>query len=144
MSLEAHRSIAYRFFAEQDRLRGGPAAELCAPYYTAHLAENPPMDYAGHQGFAKAFYTGFPDLRHQVELVVAEPEQVAVRFTLHGTHTGDFAGIVATGRQIMVTATAMMHLDGGRVAALWAEFDQLGLVGQLTSATAVTSESQGI
>lgn len=137
MSLEENRSIACRFFAEQDRLRGGPAAALCAPHYTAHLAGNPPFNFADHQAFASAFYAGFPDLRHQIDLAVAEPDRVAVRFSLLGTHTGDFAVMAPTGRQIRVTATAIMRIEDGQVATLWAEFDQLGLFGQLTSADAV-------
>jgi hypothetical protein len=113
MSPEMHHTLARRFFAEQDRLRGGPAPELCAPGYTAHLASNPPMDLAGHQAFAAAFYAGFPDLRHQVEQVVAEGDQVAVRFTLFGTHTEPFLGVEPTGRPVCLTAIACMALEGG-------------------------------
>lgn len=135
MSPEMSRALARRFFAEQDRLRGGPAAELCAPGYTATLAGNPPLDLAGHQAFAAAFYAGFPDLRHQVDLLAAEGDRAAVRFTLFGTHTGPFLGLPPTGCAIAVTASALMRLDQGCVAALWAEFDQLGLMRRLTDAS---------
>lgn len=128
------RALARRFFAEQDRLRGGPAEELCALGYTAHLAGNPPLDYAGHVSFAAAFYAAFPDLRHEVELVVVEGERAAVRFRLHGTHTGPFAGVAPTGRPVTVTAMVIMHIVDNQVLELWGEFDQLGLVAQLNGA----------
>ena len=35
MSIEANSALGHRFFAAQDRLRGGPEAALCAPAYTA-------------------------------------------------------------------------------------------------------------
>jgi predicted ester cyclase len=143
MSPDANQSLARRFFAEQDRLRGGPAIELCAPDYIAYLANNPPLSLAGHQAFASAFYAGFPDLRHNVELAIAEADRAAVRFTLLGTHTGNFLGIEPTGRSVVVTATAIMHIVEGRVAELWAEFDQLGLMRQLTAPIEATSAENG-
>lgn len=133
MSAESTRTLARSFFLEQDRMRGGPAPALCAPAYTAHLAGNPPFDLAGHQAFAAAFYAGFPDLRHEVEQVLVEGERAALRFTLYGTHGGPFAGLEPTGRPVAVTATAVMRLEAGRIAELWAEFDQVGLMRQLTA-----------
>jgi predicted ester cyclase len=132
VSSETYRELARCFFIEQDRLRGGPAPELCAPGYTAHLPGSPAFDLAGHQTFAAAFYGGFPDLRHSIEQVIVEGERAAVRFTLLGTHTGPFLGLMPTGRSIAVTANVCLALEGEHVAELWGEFDQLGLMRQLT------------
>jgi predicted ester cyclase len=131
--MPTNTQLARRFFAEQDRLRGGPATELCAPNYTAHLANNPSMDLAGHQAFARMFYTGFPDLRHDITSAITEGDVAAVRFTLYGTHTGPFLDLPITGRRIAVTASVMMRMESGNIAELWGEFDQLGLVRQLTT-----------
>lgn len=143
---ETTSTIVRRFFAEQDRLRGGPADELCAPGYTAHLPGGPPLDLAGHQAFSTMFYAGFPDLRHEVEFVAAEGDRAAARFLLYGTHTGEFLGIAPTGRSIAVSATAIMRLAERQVAELWGEFDRLGLFGQLTGEgiKAETAQSEGI
>lgn len=146
MSSDNYRELARRFFIEQDRLRWGPASELCAPGYTAHLPGSPAFDLAGHQAFAAAFYGGFPDLRHSIEQVLVEGERAAVRFTLLGTHTGPFLGMPPTGRRITVTANVCLALEGDRVAELWGEFDQLGLMRQLTGEGAVLplEDAQGI
>ena len=77
------------------------------------------------------FYAGFPDLYHTIDAVVAEGDSAAVRFTLRGTNTGEFMGMPATGKRIEVTATAVQHIVDGKVARLWAQFDQLGLMQQL-------------
>ncbi len=139
MFANSPETIARRFFAEQDRLRGGPADELCAPGYIAHLAGDR-FDLAGHKAFAASFYAAFPDLRHSVEQVVAEGDRAAVRFTLRGIHGGPFAGIEATGRTVLIDASAIMRVERGRVAELWGEFDGLGLMGQLTGEATVEQE----
>ena len=125
------KDLGPRFFAEQDRLRGGPAEELCAPGYTAQIGVNPPMPLAGHQQFAAMFYAAFPDLRHVIEDTVAEQDKVTVRFTAHGTHSGDFMGLPATGRTIAVPAIASLRVADGRVTELRAVFDQMGMMRQL-------------
>ena len=131
MSYDAVKDLGPLFFAEQDRLLGGPAEELCAPDYTAQIGANPPMPLAGHQQFARMFYAAFSDLRHVIEDTVAEPDRVAVRFTLHGTHSGDFMGLPATGRAIAVPAIAILRVADGKVTDLRAVFDQVGMMQQL-------------
>ena len=131
MSAEQNEALARRFFAEQDRLRGGPAAELCAPAYTVRIVGAPPMDLAGHTQFSTVFYGAFPDMRHTIDDTVADERQVAVRFTIRGTHTGDFMGIPASGKPVEIAATAMLRVEHGQVVALHGLFDQLGLLQQL-------------
>ena len=128
---EHNKALGRRFFEAQDRLRGGPDPALCAPGYTAHLAGFPPLDLEGHQQFARAFYAAFPDLYHTVDDTFAEGGQVVVRFTLRGTHTGDFMGIPATGRPFTAGAAAVMRVEGGKVAEAHGVFDRLGLMQQL-------------
>jgi len=72
MATTDNMAIGPRFFMEQDRLRGGPARELCAPDYIIYLAGIPPMDYEGHQQFGRAFYGGFPDLYHAIDDLIVE------------------------------------------------------------------------
>ena len=131
MSAETNAALGRLFFAEQDRLRGGPAEELCAPQYTAYLGGNPPMNLAGHQQFAAMFYAAFPDLNHTVEDTVATAEKVVVRFTLRGTQTGAFMNIPATGKPITVTAIAVLQVQEGKVVELRGIFDQVGMLQQL-------------
>jgi steroid delta-isomerase-like uncharacterized protein len=128
----ANRLLGRRFFEEQDRLRGGPAEALCGAGYVAVLGGGPPIDRAGHEAFALAFYGAFPDLRHEIQEVFATDDRVAVRFVLHGTHTGTFFGMPATHRTIVVAANVILQVAGGRVTTLLGVFDEAGLTRQLT------------
>jgi steroid delta-isomerase-like uncharacterized protein len=128
---EANRSLGRKFFAEQDRLRGGPAPELCAPGYTARIGSNPPMDRDGHEQFARAFYAAIPDAHHEVEKVLVEGDEVGVRFVIHGTHQAPFFGVPASGRKIAVPANVLLRLEQGKVAELLAVFDEAGMLRQM-------------
>jgi ketosteroid isomerase-like protein len=127
----ANRDLGRRFFQEQDRLRGGPAEELCAPEYTATLGGNPPMPRAGHEGFAKAFYAAFPEMNHTIDEVFATDDRVLVRFVLRGVNSGSFFGMPATNRHVEIAAHVIMHVAGGKVTKLFGIFDEAGLLRQL-------------
>lgn len=131
MSTTENEAVGRKFFAEQDRLRGGPSPELCAKGYTAQINGFPEMDHTGHHGMALGFYGAFPDLRHTIEEVVADSKQVAVRFRITGTHQGDFMGHPATAKPINVVATAILKIQDGRVTNLKGVFDLQGLLQQI-------------
>ena len=50
---------------------------------------------------------------------------------LHGTNTGTFFGIAATGRPVTVAAHVIMHVAAGKVTRLFGIFDEAGLLRQL-------------
>ena len=129
--IAANEALARAFFAAQDRLRGGPDATLCATEYLAELGGNPPMPLEHHQGFALAFYAGFPDMQHEIIALFATESAAAVRFVLHGTHTGTLFGIPATGRAVRITANVLLHIRDGRVERLQGVFDEAGMLRQL-------------
>jgi predicted ester cyclase len=128
---EQDKETAVKFLEAQDRLRGGPDEELCGAGYTAYLASFPPMDLAAHKKFSAAFYSGFPDLQHKVEKVIAEGEGVAVSFRIIGTNTGSFMGAPASGQPIEVDALALMTISSGKVTELRGQFDQVGVLQQI-------------
>jgi predicted ester cyclase len=128
---EINKSIATRFFMEQDRRKGPLDPEICATDYAAKIGNNPPLDLEGHSQFGRAFYAGFPDLYHTIEDTIAENNKVCVRFTLRGTQNGDFFNIPATGRPIQISATVVMDFSEGKIKCLHGEFDQAGMMQQL-------------
>lgn len=125
------RTTAWRFFEEQDRLRGGPADDLCGDGYTAHLASFPPMGLDGHKGFAAAFYQAFPDMKHTLREAVADGDHVALRFVITGTNTESFMGGPATGKAIELEVISLVTVADGKVTELRSQFDQMGLLQQL-------------
>lgn len=130
-SVQSNAELGRRFFAEQDRLRGGPAPELCAPEYTALLNTNPPVDRAGHESLAKAFYAALPEARHVIEEAFATDDRVAVRLVFRGKQTGPLMGVAPAQKTIAITVHAILHVANGKVTRLVEVFDEAGLLRQL-------------
>jgi steroid delta-isomerase-like uncharacterized protein len=99
-------------------------------------------DFVGHSGSrtfthedgmneAKGWRSAFPDLAVHVDLMVAEGDLVAVRWTARGTNTGTGNGIPATGRKVEVSGTAIFRFVDGRIAEEWTSANTLSLMKQL-------------
>ena len=71
-------------------------------------------------------HSAFPDGRFAVEDTIAEGDRVAVRWTFHGTNTGEYLGAAATGRAIHVTGINILRIEKGRIAEMWIQADDLG------------------
>ena len=88
----------------------------------------------GPQGF-KAFFTmlrsAFPDLRVSVDRLVQNETDVAMAYTIHGTHKGDFAGIAPTGKAITARGVQVARFENGRIVERWGSSDELGILKQL-------------
>lgn len=85
-----------------------------------------------------ANYEAFPDMRYDVDDVVAEDGVVAGRWTVTGTHEGAFEGIPPTNETIELSATGFMHVDDGEITEVWLTYDRLGMLQQLGVADAPT------
>ena len=78
------------------------------------------------------FRNAFPDLSCTVEEQVAVCEKVVSRWTLRGTHRGDFFGIAGTGNRVVFTGIQIDRLDeSGKIVEERAEFDLLGAMRQV-------------
>src|SRR5687767_13163904 len=60
-----------------------------------------------------------PDLRHEVQEVVADGDVEMARVVVTGTVTASFAGIEGTGRAFRIDQAVITHLRDGKVAEAW-------------------------
>ncbi len=88
------------------------------------------VDEAVNAAFRR-FHSVFPDLHVVIEDVVAEGDRVAARWTATGTHSGEFAGLPATGRAVRWGGIDIYRLVGGKVAEWWRNDDFIWLLKQL-------------
>ncbi len=77
------------------------------------------------------FRNAFPDLTCTVQEQVAEGEKVVSRWTVRGTHQGEFFGVAVTGNQVEFTGIQIDRFEGGKIVEEWAEFDLLGAMRQM-------------
>ncbi|PSP97685.1 DUF4440 domain-containing protein [Halobacteriales archaeon QS_5_70_17] len=81
--------------------------------------------------FLEAHFETFPDYSGTTDAMVAEGDTVAVRYTVSGTHTGEYKGVEPTGHAAEWTGMAMYRIEDGAIAEVWLEEDRLGLLEQL-------------
>src|SRR5215217_5270504 len=88
----------------------------------------------GREGLKQAislFLAAFPDLLWTIEEQIAEGEKVVSRFSMTGTHRGEFLGIPATGRPVNVWGVVIDVVRDGRFAESRIIMDTLSLMQQL-------------
>ncbi len=74
----------------------------------------------------------FAERRYGLDVLLAEGNQVWVRFNVSGTHRGPFCGIAPTGARMGVNAVAILNFnDAGEIASSWTFADELGVLLQL-------------
>ncbi len=86
---------------------------------------------AGVERFVSQFLESFPDLQHTVEEMIAEGDQVAVRFSAHGTHTGQWMQFLPTGRPIRYTGVTIARIAENKIIEHYTWWDKAGLLEQL-------------
>jgi predicted ester cyclase len=75
---------------------------------------------------------GFPDLRINIEELVAEGDQVVARLTMSGTNTGEYRGLPAPTQQHFISeAIAILRIADAKVTEIRGTTDRLGMLTQL-------------
>jgi steroid delta-isomerase-like uncharacterized protein len=105
-------------------------------FYAADYVDHSPFpgQPPGLEGAKKKwsmYIAAIPDLRATVEDMVAEREEVAVRWTVEGTHRGELLGIPPTGRHARITGISIYRLTEGKIAEQFERWDRLDLMQQL-------------
>jgi predicted ester cyclase len=106
-----------------------------------HLADNfvghdLPSGLDGREGYKKfmtMFAASFSDTTPlEFHQIISNGDKIAIRWSSAGTHTGEFMGIPATDRRIVIKGIDILHLAGGKIVALWQEIDILGIIRQIS------------
>ena len=104
--------------------------ELMAPNYARYTPAGQ-LDREGQKQRIAGFRQAFPDIRLEVDRILAEDDHVAVRVIIRGTHQGPLLGVAPTGQAVTITATDIVHIEHGKVVEHWGNMDELGLLRQL-------------
>jgi steroid delta-isomerase-like uncharacterized protein len=133
-SPEENKQIVSRYFAG---LLSEGNLNLIMELFAADCAfriptlPEPVRGQEGMRQFVTGLRTGFPDIRFTVERLLAEGDKVAARWTINGTHHGPFLGIPATGNAIRDQGTDIFRIVDRRIAEVWVNENDLGLMQQL-------------
>ena len=134
MSIEDNKRVALRWSQElwsQGHL--AVADEIVAPDYVRHDPGDPfpargPEDV---KRIVTMLRTMLPDLRIEVEAIIAEGDIVVSRYTATATDTVGYMGMRPTGKATRTSAMQMFRFSNGKIVESWAARDDLGTLRQL-------------
>ena len=144
MTAETNKALVGRLL---ERVRGGwtpdVIEEFFAPGYRRYLnPTTPPLTREGQRDRANRLSTAFPDGFAMLEDMLAEGDRVAYRLTIRGTHRAVFQGIPPTGRRVIVSFTAIVRIEDGKLVEEWGGLDLFDLRQQLQTAAGPVPDSQ--
>jgi steroid delta-isomerase-like uncharacterized protein len=77
------------------------------------------------------FRNAVPDLTYTIEDQIAEGDKVVTRYTVTGTHQGEFFGVAGTGERITMSGNSIDRFEEGKMVEEWPEYDLLGVMRQI-------------
>ena len=102
--------------------------ELVGPEYVGAQGDKGP---AGFKSVIIGLRTAFPDLHYTIDDVVAEGDQVAVRWHWTGTHKAPFRAFPATGKAVSNTGAGIFRFKDRKIVTAVLETDRLGFLEQI-------------
>lgn len=131
MSAEENKRVAKEFF---ERIWNEGDESAIDQFIPLDAAGNDPDFGSGREGFKaqwRKWREAFPDLHFECIDFVAEGDKVLTRWTLTGTHQGEFLGAPATGNKIKIEGMSLDRIENGLVAEGFDGWDNFGFRKQL-------------
>ena len=132
MSLEKNKAVIQR----EINFWNGHDADKASEVYTENYVGHEPGGI--HDGSlaqiteaARATFVAFPDMVLTAAPLIAEGDMVVKRWSVTGTHKGEYMGIPPTGKTIMVTGCNVFRIEGDKIAECWAQTGTLSMLIQL-------------
>jgi steroid delta-isomerase-like uncharacterized protein len=138
MSAELNKEVVRRFYQELwNERKMAVVDEIFAPDCVTHqLSSGAAIETASRdpetvKHHVAQWVAAFPDLRFEVEELLADGDRVVSRSVMHGTHEGDWHGIAPTGKQVAIRMMVIHRIAGGQIAEDWVLVESLGFFHQL-------------
>ena len=121
--------------------------EVFHEVFAANVKDHDPAPDQGQgpEGFISFFTdmrSAFPDLEVAVENMVADDEQVAIAYTITGTHKGKFLDIPPTNKRIKARGVQIAKFKDAKIVERWGSSDELGILKQIGDVKGVQSTTE--
>jgi predicted ester cyclase len=83
--------------------------------------------------FNQLLKPAFPDLKVKIHDMVAEGDKVTTRKSFFATHTGEFFGVPASNKEVVMDVIDIVRLENGKYLEHWGILDMHSLMTQITS-----------
>jgi len=115
-NMESFNEIIAADFINQTAPVGSPKGPEGVAYFFNHLLRS-----------------AFPDLKVVIHDQVAEGDKVTTRKSFHATHRGEFFGVPASNKKVVMDVIDIIRLRDGKFAEHWGALDMQNVMMQITS-----------
>jgi len=138
LPMESAKDIIKRFVEELWNARRLDVADqiFSEDCVTHQLRSGVPAEHA-HRGpreikeHVSGWLMSFPDLRFNIEQMIAERDRVVSQLVMEGTHQGNWMGISPTGKRLQIRMITIHRIENGKIVEDWVLVELLGLFQQL-------------
>ena len=124
--------LSRRWFEEVwNQRRSELVEELLTPTSVGHVEGGDVIGIESFKAFRGELLRIFPDLKLDVEAIVAEGDNVVVRWRATGTHQGDGFGSPPTNKAVSFGGMTWHRYKEGRLVEGWDSWNELALLKQL-------------
>ena len=127
-----NRAVVGRFLEETHSGHLEVIEQTVSPEIVTHgLFGMDPDSLESYRHFFQVIGVALQEMEFSIDAMVAEGEQVAVRFSLSAIHGGELLGIPASGRPVQFSGMVIYRLVQGLIRETWLYPDHLALQRQL-------------
>jgi predicted ester cyclase len=138
MSTEQNKAIVTRFYEELWNQRNLSVADdifaadcLTHQLHSGTASVGMPRSPEAVKKHVAEWLAGFPDLRFDIEEIVAEVDQVVSRSVMHGIHMGTWLGLAPTGNEVSIRMYVTHKIKDRKIVEDWVLVEALGFFQQL-------------
>jgi len=132
MSTEENKTIVLRSFKGFDKGDLNELQELTASNFVDH---NPlpgqALGLAGAKQASSVYRKAFPDAKVKIEDLIAEKDEVVIRWTGRGLHKGEFLGIPSSGKSVEMRGISIFRVANGKIVEQWSELNLFDIMLQI-------------
>ena len=128
---KSNLNVVQRFYDAYNTKHEAILNEVIADDYVDYGHQPPGRGVQGAKSDHQDIGRAFEDARFDIDEIFGADDRVTVRWTLHATHTGPFAGISPTQKKITVHGISLYQLRDGKITETRNQADLLALFTQL-------------
>lgn len=138
MSVEENKAVVSMFYEELwNNRKLNVAEQIFTPDCITHQLHSGtelvglPRGPEAIKHHVTEWLTGFPDLRFDVEQMIADGHLVVSRSVMRGTHLGNWMSIPPSGKHVSIRMIVTHRVVNGRIVEDWVLVEALGFFQQL-------------
>ncbi len=117
--MEHNQEIIQRLYAETASRQNRSDIRTRGPGFNPYTVSAKPNSLKTFKAFFVAVSQALPDYTLSVDNIIVNGDRVMARYTITGTHAGDFLGMAPTQDQLTITGIDIFHLAKGKIIQHW-------------------------